>query len=146
MRNLYLRKAKNECCPQIDEFQLFDRETRELMKERKYAETKLSCKQLSPQSRRNLNRKIGKVDKKINANVAKFHINIVKQKVGKNRVMDRQNFWKLKRVLAPKSLEMPHAIEGAHGNLITDPINISDGYRNEFQHRLRKREICDHLS
>ena len=81
---------------------LFDRETRELIKERRYAKTKLSCKQLSPQSRRNLNRKIGKLDKKINANLAKFHINMVKQKVGKNGVMDRQNFWKLKRVLAPK--------------------------------------------
>ena len=125
---------------------LFDRETRELMKERKYAKTKLSCKQLSPQSRRNLDRKIGKLDKKINANVAKFHINMVKQKVGQSGVMDRQNFWKLKRVLAPKSLEIPHAIKGGHGNLITDPININDEYRNEFQHRLRKREICDHLS
>ena len=111
------------------------------MKERKFAKTKLSCKQLSLQSYRNLNHKIGNLDKKINANVAKFHIN-----VGKNGVMDRQNLWKLKRVLAPKSLEIPHAIEGAHGNLITDPININDEYRNEFQHRLRKREIMDHLS
>ena len=71
---------------------------------------------------------------------------MVKQKVGKNGVMDRQNFWKLKHVLAPKSLETSYAIEGAHGNLITDPVNINDEYRNEFRHRLRKREICDHLS
>ena len=70
-----------------------------------------------------------------------LHINMVKQKVGKNGVMDRQNFWKLKRVLAPEGLEIPHAIEGAHCNLITDPININDEYGNEFQHRLRKREI-----
>ena len=79
---------------------LFDRETKKLIKERKYAKTKLSCKQLFPQSRGNLNRKIGKLDKKINANVAEFHINMVKQKVGKNGVMDRLNFWKLKRVIA----------------------------------------------
>ena len=78
--------------------------------------------------------------------MATFHINMFKQKLDKNGVMDRQNFWKLKRVLAPKSLEIPHAIEGAHGNLITDPININDEYRNEFQHRLRKRGIWDHLS
>ena len=52
----------------------------------------------------------------------------------------------MKHVLAPKSLEIPHAIEGAYGNLITDASNISDEYRNEFQHRLRKREIWDHLS
>ena len=49
---------------------LFDRETKELIKERKYAKTKLSCKQLSPQSRINLNRTVGKLDKKIDANVA----------------------------------------------------------------------------
>ena len=36
---------------------------------------------------------------------------MVKQKVGKNGVMDRQNFWKLKHVLAPESLEIPHAIK-----------------------------------
>ena len=66
--------------------------------------------------------------------------------MGKNGVMDRLNFWKLKRVLAPKSLQIPHAIEGAYGNLITDPANISDEYLNEFQHRLTKREILDHLS
>ena len=66
--------------------------------------------------------------------------------MSKNEVMDRQNFCKLKHVLAPKSLEIPHAIEGAHGNLITDPVNINDEYHNEFLHRLRKREICDHLS
>ena len=125
---------------------LFDREIRELIKERRYAKTKRSCKQLSPQSHRNLNHKIGKLGKKINANVAKFHFNMVKQKVGKNGVMDKQNFWKLKQVLAPKGLEIPHAIEGALGNLITDPININDEYRNEFQHRLKKHEICDHLS
>ena len=52
---------------------LFNRKTRELMKERKFAKTKLSCKQLSPQSYRNLNRKIGKLNKKINANVAVSH-------------------------------------------------------------------------
>ena len=78
--------------------------------------------------------------------MAEFHINMVKQKVGKNGVMDRQNFWKLKCVLAPESLEIPHAIDGAHGNLTTDPVNMNDEYRNEIQLRLRKREICDHLS
>ena len=62
---------------------LFDRETGELIKERKYAKSKLSCKQLSPQSRGNPNRKIGKLDKKINVNVAESHINMVKQQVGK---------------------------------------------------------------
>ena len=46
-----------------------------------------------------LNRKIGKLDKKIDAKVAEIRITMVKQKVGKNRVVDRHNFWKLKRAL-----------------------------------------------
>ena len=53
------------------------------------------------------------------------HIDVIKQKVGENGVMDRQTFRKLKRVLAPKSLEIPNAIVGAHGNLSTDPVNIN---------------------
>ena len=57
---------------------LFDRETRELVKERKYVKTKLSCKQLSPQCHGNLNCKTGKLDKKSDAKVAEFHINMVK--------------------------------------------------------------------
>ena len=44
---------------------LFDREKRELIKERKYAKTKLSWKQVSPQSNRNLNCEIGKLDRKL---------------------------------------------------------------------------------
>ena len=78
--------------------------------------------------------------------MAEFHINVVKQKMGKNGVIDRQDFWKLKCVFAPKSLEIPHTIDSAHGNLITDPVNDNDEEHKEFQHRLRKREICDDLS
>ena len=66
----------------------FDKETRELIKKRNYAKTKLSCKQLFRQSHRNLNHKIGKLAKKIDAKVAEFHINIANQKVGKNRIID----------------------------------------------------------
>ena len=75
-----------------------------------------------------------KSDKKIDAKMAESHIYMVKQKLAKNGVMDRQNFWKWKRALALKSLGIPHAIEGTHGNLITDPGNINDEYRNEFRH------------
>ena len=76
----------------------------------------------------------------------KFDISVAKQNLGKNRVRDGKKFWKLKHVLVPTSLGIPHAIVDAHDNLITDPFNIDDEYRNEFPHRSRKREICDDLS
>ena len=109
-----------------------------------HVKTKISCKQFSLQYHKNL-LKIRKLDNKTDAKVAEFHISVVKQKVGKNGVMDKQHFWKLKSVLALKSLEIPYAIEDAHGNLITDAFNIDEEYRNEFRNGLRKREICDDL-
>ena len=47
----------------------------------------------------------------------------------------------MKKLLAPKSKEMPHAILDNHENLITDPVVIRNEYKAEFQYRLRKRDI-----
>ena len=53
----------------------------------------------------------------------------------KNGTMDKQNFWKLKRALAPKTLRSHNYCEGISD--ISDSINIMSEYRNECQHRLR---------
>ena len=45
----------------------------------------------------------------------------------------------------PKSIERPHSVLDKSGNHITDPNNIMTAHRNEFQHRLRKRDIKDEL-
>ena len=42
---------------------------------------------------------------------------------------------------SPRSVEVPSSLTNATGDHITDPINIRREYHNEFQHRLRKREI-----
>ena len=47
----------------------------------------------------------------------------------------------MKKLLAPKSKEMPHAILDNHENLITDPVVIRNEYKAEFQYQLRKRDI-----
>ena len=40
--------------------------------------------------------------------------------------LDKQAFWKLKKVLAPKSISIPHSIIDSFGNEITDQANIRE--------------------
>ena len=67
------------------------------------------------------------------------------KKAESHGTFDKQSFWKLKRVLAPKSISILHAVIDKHGNEITDPDNIKHEYRSEFHHRLRERDILDQL-
>ena len=92
---------------------------------------------------RNLTYNILKLDKFIDNKIANFNYLLVKQKVGNDGILSKQNFWKLKRIIAPKSIEIPHSVLDKSGSHITDPNNIMTAYRNEFQHRLRKRDIMD---
>ena len=59
--------------------------------------------------------------------------------------LDKQSFWKVKRVLAPKSITVPHSVIDGFGNEITDEANIRSEYKNQFKHRLRTREIDEQL-
>ena len=69
----------------------------------------------------------------------------MKQKAGNDGTISKQNFWKMKCIIAPKSIEILHSALDKSGNHITDPNNIMTAYRNEFKHRLRKRDIKDEL-
>ena len=70
---------------------------------------------------------------------------ILSSKVNEHGIMTKIDFWKLKRILVPKSSDLPHSILDHVGNDITDVNNIVNQYQNEFVHRLRKREIKGHL-
>ena len=48
-------------------------------------------------------------------------------------------------MLAPKCNAVPHCILDSFENEITDEGSICEEYRREFIHKLRKREIEDHL-
>ena len=43
----------------------------------------------------------------------------------------KQNFWKLKRALAPKYNEIAHSLRSSNENYIFDPINIKSYYSRE---------------
>ena len=59
--------------------------------------------------------------------------------------LDKQSFWKVKRVLANKIITVPHSVMDGFGNEITDEANIRSEYKNAFKHRLRTIEIDGQL-
>ena len=73
--------------------------------------------------------KMHKLDRKIEHKITDFN-SLMRQKVGKNGTIDKQNYWKLKRALAPKSNEIVHSLRSSDGNDISDPIKSE--YRKEF--------------
>ena len=94
---------------------------------------------------RNITYNILKLDKLIDNGIADFNYLLVKQKVGNDGTISKQNFLKMKCIITPKSIEIPHSVLDKSGNHITNPNNIMTVYRNEFQHRLRKRNKKDEL-
>ena len=93
----------------------------------------------------NIGKLTNKLDKKIEKSIVSFNNSFLLKKAESHGTFDKQSFWKSKIVLAPKSISIPHAVIDKHGNEITDPDNIRHEYRSEFQHRLRERDILDHL-
>ena len=77
----------------------------------------------------------------IDSKIADHNSQAIRQKIGRHGTISKQDFWKVKKKLAPHSVEVPSSLTNATGDQITDPINIRREYHNEFQHRLRKREI-----
>ena len=60
-------------------------------------------------------------------------------------VIDKQSFWKMKKLIAPRSKEIPCSLLDKHDNLLTDPETIRNEYLSEFKHRLRARDIKTEL-
>ena len=89
-----------------------------------------------------LGSKIDRLEHEIDKAIADFDSGLVMSSINQN---DKQAFWKLKKVLASKSISIPHSIIDSFGNEITNQANIRNKYKNEFIHRLRTREIDDQL-
>ena len=124
---------------------IYNKQIRNLIKERKILKKRLTREADKSPTHRNLTYNILKLDKLIDTKTADFNYLFVKQKFGNDGTIDKQNLWKLKRIIAPKSIEIPHPALDKSGNHITDPNDIITAYRNKFQHRLRKRDIKDEL-
>ena len=75
------------------------------------------------------------LDKRIDKKIVQFNNDIMHNSVG-HKPMSEQQFWRLKKTLAPKSISIPHSVMNSSGNEVTDPENIINEFSSEFQHKL----------
>ena len=94
---------------------------------------------------RELEKQISQLDKQIDCQISEFNINIIKSSIGMVGVIDKQSFWKMKKLIAPRSKEIPCSLLDKHDNLLTDPETIRNEYLSEFKHGLRARDIKTEL-
>ena len=90
-------------------------------------------------------KKIEKLDKVINEKVANFNHRFIKSNSNKSGTIDKQSFWKVKRVLVPKSVSVLSSVTNKSGHTVSDPFHIKEEYRKEFKHCLMTREIDNEL-
>ena len=107
---------------------LYNKEIRELIQK---------CKVLKHQHKGSkiLTKKLRKIDKKFDKKIAHFNNKTLTDRIGTGPI-SKQDFWKVKKILAPKSISIPHCILDGMRNEITDPENIRNQFQTEFLYRL----------
>ena len=93
--HLCFKKKRIRCTKGI-----YNKEIRQLIKERKQLKRQLTNPFLK---HKKLVKKIKKYDKLINHKNSEFNINFIKRSIGKAGTIDKQSFWKLKKILAPRN-------------------------------------------
>ena len=78
---------------------LYNQEIRSLIKERKYIKKRLDREPYS----RHFQATLKKLDRIIDKKVTNFNTMILSSKVNENGIITKIDFWKLKRILVPKS-------------------------------------------
>ena len=111
---------------------IYNKQIINLIKERKILKKRLTREAGNSPTHRNLTYNIMKLDKLTDNKIAEFNYLLVKQKVGNDITISKEKFWKMNRIIAPKSIEIPHSVLDKSGSHITDPTNIMIAYRNEF--------------
>ena len=81
---------------------IYNKEIRQLIKERKQLKRQITNSFLK---HKKLMKKIKKYDKLIDHKISEFNINFIKRSTGKTGTIDKQSFWKLKKILAPRNKE-----------------------------------------
>ena len=81
------------------------------------------------------------LSKSISQKIAQFNWELVMGSVS-NGLISKEDIWKVRKKLFPKSVQIPHSILDRSGNVLTDSQNI---IRNEMIHRLRERLIRSDL-
>ena len=74
---------------------IYNKEIRQLIKERKQLKRQLTNSFLK---HKKLMKKIKSYDKLIDHKISEFNINFIKSGIGKTGTIDKQSFWKLKKI------------------------------------------------
>ena len=88
----------------------YNAEIRSLLKERRNVVKRKLQASNNSYLYRHMIAKMHRLYRKIKHKIADFNSLIIRQKADKNGTIDKQNFWKLKRALAPKSNEIVHSL------------------------------------
>ena len=108
---------------------MHSKQIRGLAVQREKLKAQLSRSVTSTKTSRELKKQISQLNKPIDSQISEFDINIIKSSIGNSCVIDRQSFWKMKKLIAPRSKEKPCSLLDKHDNLLTDlqllEINIS---------------------
>ena len=83
--------------------QLYNSEIRSLISKRKKLKR---CDSFD----KNYGKKLSKLNAKIDRKIARYNSDAVKKSIGKNGVMGKGDFWKLKKRLLPKSHNVRHVL------------------------------------
>ena len=105
-----------------------------LIKQRKKLKSQLKKYSIASSYYHWLPKQIEHLDQLIDKKISDFNINVI-------RSFNEQNFWKLKKAIAPCSKEAPCALLSKQDILLIDPAAIRSEYYSEFKHRLRTRVI-----
>ena len=125
--------------------QLYNKEISELLKRRGLTKKELSRQSIIKGKQKHSSHQIKKLDKLIDTKSSDFNSQVIRDKIDFDGIISKQDFWKIKRKIAPKSVGILHSLTDIHDNEISDPLNIKQEYHREFQHRLRKGDVMPEL-
>ena len=115
----------------------FNRDIRLLLKQEKEIKHQLKTSKSKPMQK-GREKDLEVLSKTISRKIAQFNWELVTGSVN-NRLISKEDFWKVKKKLFPESVQIPHSILDQSENVLTDSQNILLEYHNEIIHRLRKR-------
>ena len=114
----------------------FNRDIRLLLKQEKEIKHQLETNKSKP-IQKGRGKDLEVLSETISNKIAQFNWELVTGSVS-NGLISKDDSWKVKKKLFPRSVQIPHSILDRSGNVLTDSLHIILEYRYEMIHRLRK--------
>ena len=115
-----LNSILHKCFPKkrlIPNKQIYTTEIRRYISGRKEVKKKRSrTSGISETGQQYLSHKIRRLDKVIDDKISDFNHQVIREKVSEDWTISKQDFWKIKKEIAPKSSELMYALTDPAGN------------------------------